>query len=176
MASAPKSTFVVSAMADAFTRPYLDANVYIAAIAGPKGEDPAKVQLAANLLQLAEDGHYEVVASTFLAAEVIKSPGSPTPLDPQEESTIAGYLQRGFIVMYEVDMRIAEKARQLSRDFGLKPPDAVHVATAIRGGCDQFLTWDDKLHKGGRMIESVYVCEPHLAGRQGTLFPANAPT
>jgi predicted nucleic acid-binding protein len=160
-------------MADPYTRPYLDANVYIAAIKGPKTEDPAKVQVAANILQLAEDGHFQIFASTFLAAEVIKPPGDPAPLTPQQEAVISGYFRRGSIVLLELDMLIAEKAREVARDHGLKPPDAVHVATAIRANCDQLLTWDEKVHKDGRTIEGVFVCEPHLAGRQTTLFTSD---
>jgi predicted nucleic acid-binding protein len=157
-------------MASAYTRPYLDANVYIAAIKGPKTEDPDKVQIAATILQLAEDGAFQIFASTLLAAEVIKVPGDPNPLTPHQENVISGYFYRDFIVMIEVDLLIAEKARQLARDHGLKPPDAVHLATAIRAKCDQFLTWDEKVHRNGRTVEGIYICEPHLTGHQATLF------
>ena len=55
-------------MADPYTRPYLDANVYITAIKGPTSEDPGKVDLAANILRLAEEGRFQIFASTFLVA------------------------------------------------------------------------------------------------------------
>lgn len=158
-------------MAEAFTKPYLDANVYIALIKGPQTEDPQRVQLAAEIFQLAESGAFPVYASTFIEAEVIKPPGESSPLSPQQESKIEAYFDRDFIVWIELDRPIARKSRQLSRDFGLKPADAVHVATALRGGCDQFLTWDEKLHKSGRTFETVYACPPHLTGRQASLIP-----
>jgi predicted nucleic acid-binding protein len=157
-------------MPETYTKPYLDANVYIAVIKGPTREDPEKVRTAAAILQLAEEGHFQVYGSTFVAAEVIKVPGDPAPLSAEQERVIVGYFQRDFMVLLELDLLTAEKARELARDHGLKPPDAVHVATAIRAGCDQFLTWDEKVHKGGRTIEGVYICEPHVTGRPMPLF------
>jgi predicted nucleic acid-binding protein len=156
-------------MADTFTKPYLDSNIYITTLKGPETEDPAKVTTSANILALAESGAFQIYASTFIEAEVIKAPGEAEPLTPEQEKTIADYLNREFIVWVEVDRLIAQKARQLSRTYGIKPPDAVHVATAIRANCDQFLTWDEKLHKGGLQIETVYLCEPHTTGWQTRL-------
>jgi len=157
-------------MAETFRKPYLDSNIYIATIKGPKTEDPHKVATSAAILDLAENGSFQIYASTFVEAEVIKAPGEPEPLTLDQERVIAEYLDREFIVWIEVDRLIAQKARQLARQFGMKPPDAVHVATAIRAGCDQFLTWDDKLHKDGRQVESVYLCEPHTTGWQTNLL------
>lgn len=66
------------AMVEAFNKPYLDSNLYIATIQGPQSEDPARVQLAAEIFQLAESGSFSVYASTFIEAEVIKAPGVST--------------------------------------------------------------------------------------------------
>src|SRR5438552_10814472 len=105
-------------MADPYTRPYLDANVYITAIKGPTSEDPGKVDLAANILRLAEEGRFQIFASTFLVAEVIKTPGDPSPLTPQQEATISRYFQRESIVLLELDILIAEKAREIAPEHG----------------------------------------------------------
>lgn len=157
-------------MADQYTRPYLDSNIYIATLKGPKAENPAKVKTSADILALAESGAFQIYASAFIEAEVVKDPAESDPLTPEQEQKIAAYLDRDFIVWVEVDRLIAQKARQLSRAFGMKPPDAVHVATALRAGCDQFLTWDGKLHKNGLQVESVHLCEPHTTGWQTSLL------
>lgn len=161
-------------MADQYERPYLDANVYISAIKGPGGEPAGWAETSQAILQLAEDGAFQVYASTLIHAEVIKVPGTEKPLTEQEEATIERYLEREFIVWLDVDLLVARDARRLSRAHGLKPPDAIHVATAIRAGCDQLLTWDEKLHKSERTIDSIVICEPHLTGRQTTLFDPHA--
>ncbi|HEX5245512.1 MAG TPA: type II toxin-antitoxin system VapC family toxin [Gaiellaceae bacterium] len=159
-------------MADQYTKPYADSNVYISTLKGPDAEDPAKVQTSVDILLLGESGAFQIYASTFIEAEVIKAPGESAPLTPDQERVITEYLDREFIVWVELDRLIAQKARQLSRAFGMKPADAVHVATALRAGCDQFLTWDEKLHKDGLQVESLYVCEPHTSGWQTSLLAA----
>lgn len=41
-----------------------------------------------------------------------------------------------------VDQRVAVKAREISRLYHLKPPDAIHVATAILYGASRIFTYD----------------------------------
>ncbi len=67
-------------MADVFLKPYLDANIYIATLKGPKQEDPERVRVSSGVLQLAENGEYQVFASALIEAEVIKAPGETSPL------------------------------------------------------------------------------------------------
>lgn len=156
-------------MADQFLRPYLDANVYISAIKGPAAEPPGRAEVSAEVLQLAENGSYQIFASTFIHAEVIRAEGVG-PLASDEAAKIDAYLDNDFIVWVELDIPLAKAARDLARTHGLKPGDAVHAATAIRAGCDQLLTWDANLHKGGRTIESVFVTEPHTTGWQVSML------
>jgi len=144
-----------------FKRPYLDSSVYISAIKG-EGAEPGRGDVSAQVLDLARQGNFVVVASTFVVAEVIKDRGRPELTGP-EEAAIDGYLEHGFIQWVEVDLLIARKARDLSRQHKLKPGDAVHLATAIRGGCDQLLAWDGGF-PNGMEIEGVTCNEPHLVG------------
>lgn len=57
-------------MPEPFERPYLDSSVYIAAI---KAED-GRVEIAQRILVDAMAGRLQIVASTFVLAEVIKGP------------------------------------------------------------------------------------------------------
>jgi predicted nucleic acid-binding protein len=43
---------------------------------------------------------------------------------------------------------------------GLKAKDALHVACAIRAGCEYFLTTDDAVLKKGRDIRDVKIVDP----------------
>ncbi len=159
-------------MPEQFTRPYFDANIYISAVKGrPSNEPEGWPEMSLELLRLAEAGHFNVHASTFLAAEVIREPGSGM-ISKEKEAKIAGFLEREFIVWVDVDLPLAMHARKLARAYGLKPADAVHLAAACRAKCDQLLTWDAKnFHKGGRTIEGVLICEPHNTQWPQTLFP-----
>ena len=158
-------------MAEPFERPYLDSSVYIAAIKGEEG----RWEIAKRILDDAAAGKLQLVASTFVIAEVIKGPEG-TQLTVEQERVIDGYFQHEFITWVELDMIVARDARRLARLHGLKPADAVHLASAIKGGADQLLRWDDKFRlREGEAYEGVTVCEPHLVGRPEPL-PGIEPT
>jgi predicted nucleic acid-binding protein len=157
-------------MPDSFQKPYLDSSVYIAAIKGEAAE-PGKGNVSAQVLALGQAGNFPVFASTFVYCEVIKD-RNKSRLTPTEESVIDSYLDHSFITWIEVDLLIGKHARALSRQHGLKPADAVHLASAIRAGCDQLLAWDSDF-ANGVVIEGVEMQEPHLMGLPQTLpgFP-----
>jgi len=151
-------------MPEPFTKPYLDASVYIAAIKREAG----RYEIAERILRDAAAGKLEIVASTFVIAEVIKGPTGAPMLTPEQERVIDGFFQHDFITWVELDMTVAYDARRLARLHGLKPADAVHLASAIRGRADQLLRWDDRMKvrlTEGQKYEGVVVCEPHLVGR-----------
>jgi predicted nucleic acid-binding protein len=147
-------------MPKAFERPYLDSSVYISAIVG-EAIEPGKSDLSAQILELARSGRFNVFASTFVFAEVIKD-RKRDELDPEQEATIDKYLEQDFITWVEVDLPIAKKARSLSRFQGLKPVDAIHVASALRAKCDQFLTWDENDFTDGTEIDGLAIYRPHM--------------
>jgi len=162
-------------MAEQYRRPYLDSNVYIWTIVGPNAPVPdpdkeIKHRVSADILELAQRGSFLVSASTFIEAEVIKDPHSPA-LSAKQEERISGFFERSFFVWVEVDRLIAQKARQLAREHAWKPPDAIHVATALRAECDQLLTWDGPMRKEQDCytVEALRICKPHAAGWQTTL-------
>jgi predicted nucleic acid-binding protein len=155
-----------------YTRPYLDSSVYIAAIKGD-GAEPGRGDISAQVIELARQGHFQIVASTFVVAEVIKD-GKQPPLSASEEAAIDGFLQQPFIEWVEVDLLVAKAARGIARQHGLKPVDAIHLATAVRAGADQFLTWDPDFPDGA-VLEGVTCVRPHLVGLPQPLegFPSN---
>ncbi len=69
-------------MEPSYKRPYLDSSVYIAAIKGEHG----RADTARQILEAARRGEFEVIASTFLIAEVIRDKGQPILTLEQEET------------------------------------------------------------------------------------------
>jgi len=66
--------------------------------------------------------------------------------------------------MYAVD-DVVENASLLSlarqiHDQGIKRLDALHIACAIDGGADQFLSTDDGILKKGALIKGVRITDP----------------
>jgi hypothetical protein len=66
--------------------------------------------------------------------------------------------------LVEVHRLIATGARNLMRQatpdgLVLRPPDAIHLSTARRAACAEFLTYDTNLHKYADMI-GMAVTEP----------------
>ena len=51
------------------------------------------------------------------------------------------------------------KANQLTK-FSIKPKDALHVASALEGKADYFLTTDDKLISGINRSDMIKVMTP----------------
>jgi len=54
-----------------------------------------------------------------------------------------------------VTRTIIEDALKLRVSYGLKSPDAIHVATGLSTNCEAFLTKDEKWAKLGLSILSV---------------------
>ena len=47
----------------------------------------------------------------------------------------------------------------------LKPSDAVHLASAIRGDADVLFRWDDRFIAGGGSVEGINVSEPYWSAQ-----------
>ena len=92
-------------------------------------------------------------------AEVYKKKRFKTPIGEQLDEFLE-LANEAYFEIIEVDREIGIEAHKLCRehaDFGLMPSDAVHLACAIRAGCDVLLTWDRPLasitHKKIRIEE-----------------------
>lgn len=131
-------------MVSDYRRPYADSSVFLGFIKGEvdaKGNDRGAI--GQNFFGHAEEGKYKVFTSTLTLAEVVKLRRGPvTPDDKLEQ--IAALFDYEFIELIELDRGIGEDARRLCQTQGLKPNDAVHLASATRGGCDILLAWDDR--------------------------------
>ena len=65
-----------------------------------------------------------------------------TPEENAFRKEVRTFFERGFLRWVEVDLPTARHARILSREHGLRGADAIHLASAIRGRTERFVTWD----------------------------------
>jgi predicted nucleic acid-binding protein len=81
-------------------------------------------------------------------AEVFKKKGDGNPpLTPEQNGRIMRYFENAWIRWVGVERLIGESANALLVEYGpkgLRPCDAIHLASAIRAECDCLLTWDKR--------------------------------
>ena len=107
-----------------------------------------------GIIALVEDGELELVASDVLLFETRRNPRA-------ERRAYAMDVLDKASAFIEMSASIRERSAELERD-GLKPLDALHLATAEAAEVDYFCTTDDKLLKRGKVAarKGVRVVSP----------------
>jgi len=91
-------------------------------------------------------------------------PPSPAQkLTPNQINKIQGMFEWPFLKKAYVDERVARKAVEISRDYNLKPGDAVHAASALLTKCDVIQRWDKDFDRVKVLIASE---EPQMISAQ----------
>ena len=157
-------------MANSPKRVYWDACVWIALIqrekipkAGGRVED--REQMCREVIESAKKGNVEILTSALCLAEVCKN---PELAQSQTSDKIAAFFERSFVLVVNVDTAVGEHARDLMMGgyAGLKPPDAIHLSTAIlSAGIDEMHTFDGRLLDLDGLLskptgEKLKVCKP----------------
>jgi hypothetical protein len=135
---------------------YADACVFLEVLQRVHG----KWRDSFKVLQAAERQDIQLIASRLLAAEVgrFRGDASKTRVD----QLVLQYLDSVDTQWVEVDLLIAQQARNLSWQFGIKSgADAVHLATAVRMHADYFMSRDGGF-PFGQAIESTTVTIPSI--------------
>jgi len=121
-------------------RVYFDANIFIYLIEGN-----AEFQtLLSEISQALADGLFEVVSSHLTLTEVL-----PPLVRKGDQELINKVIE--FICdadtfdLREADESVCIQAAVLRAEYGIKTPDALHVATAIHENCEVFLTNDARI-------------------------------
>jgi predicted nucleic acid-binding protein len=137
-------------------RSYWDACVFLAWLNG----EPGRASVVDSLLRSARVGELSIVTSVLSIAEVAfaaaeKKSGALSPamlaaIDKLWEPPSS-------VTLVEVHRQIATDARDLMRAATpdgrvLRAPDAIHLSTARRTKCDEFLTYDPGLNKYAGVI------------------------
>ncbi len=107
----------------------------------------------------------EILTSTLSLVEVCKD----SKVRTSKEDQIGAYFENDYILLMNLDRVVGEHARQLmtSGHAGLKPQDAVHVASAVLGQASELHTFDVKLLKlDGEVVRldggKLRICTPDV--------------
>ncbi len=126
-----------------------------------------------NIIDLAEKDEFEIVVSAFTLAEVCKSNEAKT----ENLSKLPLFLDHDFVLMVPLDKDVGLKAQalQTSSLVGLKPADAVHLASAQRALVLEFHTFDEAVLKLDGQIaanngNAIKICKPGESDPLGGLF------
>lgn len=145
-------------------RRYWDSDCFLGWLMGENDKEDA----CRNVLQAAEDGKVIIVTSALTIAEVLALRGhEKIPSDQREKIEL--FFRNEYIEVRNITRRISELARSYVWDHGVKPKDALHVATAIDAKLTLLNTFDKPLSKrSGKIgtppliIEAPQWVEPKL--------------
>ena len=136
-------------MAGSLKRVCWDACAWIALIQKEKIRDDSgrdvedRESLCRSVIRAAEAKKIEIATSALSYVEVCKKPA----VRQEGEDKIANFFEHEFVLPVNLDRYVGERARELmlAGYSKLKPPDAVHLATAAIANAEEMHTFDDKL-------------------------------
>jgi predicted nucleic acid-binding protein len=147
---------------DQYQRPYLDSSVFIGWLWDETRNGINRKEVATHIFKLAERGVFRIYVCAFTMAEVHKKWKLPTLTNEQDEKLLA-FFEHEYIEVVDVDYEIGEQANRFCREYGLRPADAVHLACALRAGCDVLLAWDGDFDRVTR--PDIRIEEPRVLGQ-----------
>jgi predicted nucleic acid-binding protein len=104
------------------------------------------------IFQRVNQGQFEVLCSVITLSETLNK-----PIEANDQMLINAYNSlfenTSGVTLVSVNKNIARRAAELRAKYGLKTPDALHVATALETGCQAFLTND----KGLKQVSEIQV-------------------
>ena len=137
---------------------YFEASVFIAILKHEVIDGHERWRHCRGLLKDAEEGKIVAVTSSFTVTEVTGGRrGRPTS---EVADQIRGFFENDFVLSVDIDRTIASKAQEHVWDFGLKAPDAIHLASAVAAECDVFYTYDDDLLDIKAKVHSIRIEQP----------------
>lgn len=106
---------------------YWDSSVFC----GFLSKEKDKFAIANQILEEAESGNVTIVTSFMTITEVLcVDGGKPREMTEKQRTLIKGFFKKEYIEWITFSRVIADAARDLCWDLGLKSKDAVHLASA----------------------------------------------
>jgi len=122
---------------------YIDANVFILPAIYDDGRDE-KAKSARRILEKIADSDMNAATSLLSWDEIVwvvrRTMKSDVAIKEGEK-----FLEFPNLEMLDVKKNVIQKAQELSKKYGLKPRDAIHVATAIENGIKEIISDDSDL-------------------------------
>ena len=119
---------------------YWDSDAFL----GWLQEEKGKVELCLGTIERAEAGEVIIVTSALTLAEVLWMRNAPKI--PKDKAVILRkFFRRSYIRVRNVTRSVSELAQDLVWDKGIKPKDAIHVATALEARAPILETFDEGL-------------------------------
>jgi len=158
---------------DVIKRVYFDADVLISLISKTKG----RFHIIEDLMNEAENGKIIIFTSQYSVAEVAfaehEKPSGENP-KPKIDKFIPDKINKlwhpdSIIKLVDVHHLITRNAKDLMRrvhPLSLKPPDAIHLATAKMMGVSDYFCYDDRLDKFAKKL-GYHIKRPEIEN----LFP-----
>ena len=132
--------------------------------------DVSETQAIESVVDKLDEGHYNLVISTLLYAEVLAS-----VMPKNAMSSFNKFVKRrDTVTNVPVTLKIAEKAQEIRNKTKIGTPDAIHIATAIIGEALVFHTFDTDLIRlnGQDVVDGLEITPCHIPG---TTIPIHFP-
>lgn len=126
--------------------------------------EPERSDACNDTLNEAKSGSFVIVTSALTLTETLWMRGGPQ-LGADKARLLNGFFRRSFLRVANVDRAIAESAQRLVWDNGIRPKDAIHVATALRYDCTLLETFDGPLISRSGEIRGLIIREPKPAAQ-----------
>ena len=159
-----------------FRRVYWDSCIWISLIQNEtavplrNGQIENRAALARTVLDDATKRVADIFTSTIAFSEVNRPSGVPSDIAGTPDK-LAAFFENDFIVPVMLDRHIGERARALMQGgyAGLKPLDAVHLASALVANVDEMHSFDDKLLNLNERLQKkdgtpLKICKPAMGG------------
>jgi predicted nucleic acid-binding protein len=141
---------------------YWDSTAFICFLKKFEGE---RRKICEDILYHARDGKVSLYTSTFTVVEVIRpqipSAAGTRLLSADEIAEIQAMFQWPWVKKVELDLRVARKAVELERDFGLTTADSIHGASAVIAKVDVLQHWERK-NEFTKLSRLVAVEQPRM--------------
>jgi predicted nucleic acid-binding protein len=137
------------------TKIYWDSVVFIDLIE----ETPGRISRLQSVIERAMKQEVVIVTCALTMVEVVKLKNLNL-LDEDAERRVTEFFENAYISVRNVDRFVAEAARPIVRKDGIKPPDAIHVATAILSKVEVLHTFDQPLLKQNGKVDGLRIEEP----------------
>ena len=135
-------------------RYYWDSSVFCSYF----NKEKNRTDIVSDLLKDALAGKSEILTSSFTLVEVLKLKDG-TPITQSKEQMLEDFFEYPFIKIVNAERGICERARQFVWKHGMKPKDAVHMATAEFANkivtINDLFSWDGDFIKLNGKIDGI---------------------